>query len=171
MAPSRYPLRHGPSLGLSWTAQQRDQETPPRLRTLTSQPPQRDKGPSPAALAQPTQASQVANARFVLTSGQALRIRVRSMPVAVSASQQLICRTSILSRASLVEAKLGTCHSVFRVTPIPPKHRGMHMSYDTDTAWLADQPVSLAGLQIRLKTVKHKSLTRCPAFVHTATPQ
>ncbi|KAK7180926.1 uncharacterized protein CC84DRAFT_865052 [Paraphaeosphaeria sporulosa] len=45
------------------------------------------------------------------------------------------------------------------------------MSYDANTAWLADQPASLAGLQIRLKTVKHKSLTRCPAFGHTATPQ
>lgn len=40
-----------------------------------------------------------------------------------------------------------------------------------NTAWLADQPASLAGFQIRLNTLSiNKSLSRCPAFVHTPAP-
>lgn len=136
----------------------------------------------PGLLAQPTQACQAAN-DFVSTSGQALGIGVRhGWPRQRTQQLKFPCEPPLshvargtsqldLAPAALLPA-LGFRQYLQDAERQPSTWRRANvMSYDADTAWRADQPASLAVLQIRLiKTVKHKFLTRCPAFVHTAPP-
>ena len=155
-----YPLRGGPSLEVVL-----DHREP---WTMASQLACARQRPDPGLLAaEPTQACQAAN-DFVSTLSQALliqRARVRprqranklhvpACQVSASANGQRQHAHRRPTRCPIFIIEACTCHTM------------------QTRAWRADQPASLAVLQIRLiKTVKHKSLTRCPAFVHTADTQ